>query len=71
MHYPSYNSFAKNLKKPTMVSKKKEFKIEPSTKLTDIDVEEIRSLYNCYNSKSLYLCGFFFNRVEQYIKQFY
>ena len=46
MHYPVYNDFAIDKKQPTMKGKNGN-KIQPGNVLSEVDVQEIRLLYNC------------------------
>ena len=47
MHYPVYNDHAKDQQRETMRAIRPPFEIEPSELLSDIDILEIRKLYNC------------------------
>lgn len=50
MHYPE-GAHSINPNKPTIKAIKSPFKISPSKVLSEIDIEEIRKLYNCKTDK--------------------
>ena len=50
MHFPEGYG-AVDSEKPTMTALKRPFKIRPGLILSEIDVEEIRILYNCETDK--------------------
>jgi hypothetical protein len=55
MHYPDMNPQAIDKSKPTMKGIKG--KIDPSKELSEIDIYEIRKLYNC-KSAGILTCKF-------------
>jgi hypothetical protein len=52
MHYPE-NAFQRDKNKKTIQSKLNNRPVKPSERLTDTDIEEIQTLYNCFQT-SLY-----------------
>ncbi len=59
MPYPDMNPQAIDKSKPTMMGIKG--KIDPSKELSEIDIEEIRRLYNC---KSTGILTFNFSNIK-------
>jgi hypothetical protein len=59
MHYPDINQQAIDKSKPTIKGIKG--KIDPSKELSEIDIEEIRKLYNC---KSAGIITFKFSNIK-------
>jgi hypothetical protein len=51
MHYPVYNGHGRSLESETMKPLKPPFEIKSSEILSNIDIIEIRKLYNCKSGK--------------------